>query len=123
MEQSRRPHGLPSKNHTRQIDKIRQPLWVIFLRKYFTRLPFFPPPALLLLSFFSLDSHLFFIAGSNKSQSAVSLVLGLVRLGRAGLGQDVLFLSPDSGESIRGPWEWCERVTGGGEDRSEVLGV
>lgn len=106
----------PQQNHTRQIDIIRQPLWVIFLRKYFTRLPFFPPPALLLLSFFSLDSHLFFIAGSNKSQSAVSIVLGLVRLGRAGLGQDVLFLSPDSRESIWGhgsgvrEWLGVERI-------------
>lgn len=53
----------------------------------------------------------------------MSIVLGLVRSGQAGLGQDTLFSSLDSGESVLGPWEWCERKSGGGDDRSEVHGV
>lgn len=46
-------------NHTRQIDIIRQRPWVIFLRKYFTRLPFFLPPSLLLSSVLSSESICF----------------------------------------------------------------
>lgn len=76
----------PQQNHARQIDIIRQRPWVIFLRKYFTRLPFFlplsPPP---LLSPFH-RVHLFFIGRPNKSQNAGSIVLGWVRLSRARLG-------------------------------------
>ena len=77
----------PKQNHTRQIDIIRQSPWVIFLRKYFTRLPFFLPPSLLLFSALSSESICFSFLAQTNLRTQGLLCWGWVRPSRAGLGR------------------------------------
>lgn len=74
----------PQQNHTRQIDIIRQRPWVIFLCKYFTRLPFFLPPSLLLFSVLSSESICFSLLAQTNLR--VWRLLWWVGLGRAESG-------------------------------------
>lgn len=70
----------PQQNHTRQIDIIRQPPWVIFLRKYFTRLPFFLFLSLLLFCVLSSESICFsLLAKTNLRTQGLLCWAGLGR--------------------------------------------
>lgn len=83
----------PQQNHARQIDVIRQPPWVIFLHKYFTRLLLrLPLPRF----FFSGPSrvHLFFIGHPNKSRRAGFNSAAWVRLSPVRLGRSIFKLRP-----------------------------
>lgn len=93
----------PQQNHTRQIDIIRQRPWVIFLCKYFTRLPFFLPPALLLFSVLPSEAICFsLLAQTNLSVEAI--VMGRVRPSREGLGRvrPFYFLAQTQGRVFEG---------------------
>lgn len=70
----------PQQNHTRQIDIIRQPPWVIFLRKYFTRLPFFLFLSILLFCVLSSESICFsLLAKTNLRTQGLLCWAGLGR--------------------------------------------
>lgn len=98
----------PQQTHTRQIDIIRQRPWVIFLRKYFTRLPFFLPPSLLLLllAILSSESICFsLLAQTNLRMHSLLCWVGLGQVEPGWAGSGWLFF----GARLRGE---CLRARG-----------